>query len=249
MTTFLQVLVTGLGLGATYALFAQGIVLVYRGSGIVNFAQGALGMLAAYLTFIELHDNAGLPMGVAIAGGIAAAVVVGLLFSVVVLRPLARAAPIARDSSRRSACSSWCSPAIALQYGSNSYPVTALPPPRHVRLGWRTGPGAGALHRGHLRPRHRSAVGAHPVRPHRPRHHGVGRERTCGPDARVVTQPPLGGHVEPRRRAGRARRRPARPAQRPLDPHVHAHRHRHRRWPPRSSAASARSRSPSWAHS
>ncbi|MBF9641261.1 branched-chain amino acid ABC transporter permease, partial [Streptococcus pseudopneumoniae] len=62
MTTLLQVLVTGLGLGATYALFAQGIVLVYRGSGIVNFAQGALGMLAAYLAFIELHDNAGLPM-------------------------------------------------------------------------------------------------------------------------------------------------------------------------------------------
>ena len=33
MTTFLQVLVTGLGLGAAYALFAQGVVLIYRGLG------------------------------------------------------------------------------------------------------------------------------------------------------------------------------------------------------------------------
>jgi len=133
MTTFLQVLVTGLGLGAAYALFAQGIVLVYRGSGIVNFAQGALGMLAAYLAFIELHDNAGLPMAVAIAGGIAASVVVGLLFSVVVLRPLARAAPITRLISTLGLLIVVQS-AIALQYGSNSYPVMPYLP--HDTFDW-----------------------------------------------------------------------------------------------------------------
>ena len=94
MTTFLQVLLTGLGLGAAYALFAQGVVLIYRGSGIVNFAQGALGMLASYITFLELSEKHGYPIGVCIAGGILAAVVVALAFQFLVLRMLSTAAPL-----------------------------------------------------------------------------------------------------------------------------------------------------------
>ena len=54
MQSFLQFVIIGLGAGATYALFAQGAVLIYRGSGLVNFAQGALGTLAAYVAFVEL---------------------------------------------------------------------------------------------------------------------------------------------------------------------------------------------------
>ena len=38
MQSFLQFVIVGLGLGATYALVAQGAVLIYRGSGVVNFA-------------------------------------------------------------------------------------------------------------------------------------------------------------------------------------------------------------------
>ena len=66
MTTFYQVLLTGLGLGSAYALFAQGVVLIYRGSGIVNFAQGAMGMLASYVTFLELREKNGTNVWVAI---------------------------------------------------------------------------------------------------------------------------------------------------------------------------------------
>ena len=47
MTNFLQFAVIGLGAGACYALLAQGVVLIYRGSGVVNFAHGAFAMLAA----------------------------------------------------------------------------------------------------------------------------------------------------------------------------------------------------------
>ena len=54
MQSFLQFLIIGLGAGATYALFAQGAVLVYRGSGLVNFAQGAIGTFAAYIAFVDL---------------------------------------------------------------------------------------------------------------------------------------------------------------------------------------------------
>ena len=55
--SFLQFLIIGLGAGATYALFAQGAVLIYRGSGLVNFAQGAIGTFAAYIAFVELKDE------------------------------------------------------------------------------------------------------------------------------------------------------------------------------------------------
>ena len=57
MSSFLQFLIIGLGVGATYALFAQGAVLIYRGSGLVNFAQGAIGTFAAYIAFVDLQDE------------------------------------------------------------------------------------------------------------------------------------------------------------------------------------------------
>ena len=96
MQSFLQFVIIGLGAGATYALFAQGAVLIYRGSGIVNFAQGALGTLAAYVAFAELkaeHNFKTLP---ACLAGIAAAVIVSLLFQRIVLRALRDAAAIVR---------------------------------------------------------------------------------------------------------------------------------------------------------
>ena len=42
----------GLGAGAVYALAAQGMVLVYRGSGVLNFAHGAIGMVGAFCFYL-----------------------------------------------------------------------------------------------------------------------------------------------------------------------------------------------------
>ena len=96
MTDLLQFALIGLGVGSAYALFAQGIVLIYRGSGIVNFGQGALGMLASYLAFASAQRDHHLPIAVSIAIGVSAAIVAALLFEVLVLRQLRRAAPIVR---------------------------------------------------------------------------------------------------------------------------------------------------------
>jgi ABC-type branched-subunit amino acid transport system ATPase component/ABC-type branched-subunit amino acid transport system permease subunit len=133
MTTFLQVLLTGLGLGAAYALFAQGVVLIYRGSGIVNFAQGALGMLASYITFLELSEKHGYPIGVCIAGGILAAVVVALAFQFLVLRMLSTAAPIVRLISTLGLLVVVQS-AIELRYSSSNHPVEPFLP--HDTFDW-----------------------------------------------------------------------------------------------------------------
>ena len=65
MNEFLRFAVLGLGFGALYALAAQGVVLIYRGSGIINFAQGAMGMVGAFV-YYELHYQP-----IALGGGLA----------------------------------------------------------------------------------------------------------------------------------------------------------------------------------
>src|SRR6478609_2346275 len=96
MQAFLQFLIIGVGAGATYGLFAQGAVLIYRGSGLVNFAQGAIGTLAAYIAFIDLKGKQGMATLPAIIIAVLAAGAVSLLFQMVVLRALRRAAAIVR---------------------------------------------------------------------------------------------------------------------------------------------------------
>src|SRR2546423_6536167 len=125
MKDLLQFGLIGLGVGSAYALFAQGIVLIYRGSGIVNFGQGALGMLASYLTFVTAQRDNDLPIGAAIALGVAAAVVTSLLFQFLILRPLKRAAPIVRLISTLGLLAV-VHAAVEKKYGEANIPV----PPR-----------------------------------------------------------------------------------------------------------------------
>ena len=47
----LQLATAGLAIGSVYALIAIGVVLIYKCSGVVNFAQGAFVMLGAYFTY------------------------------------------------------------------------------------------------------------------------------------------------------------------------------------------------------
>jgi ABC-type branched-subunit amino acid transport system ATPase component/ABC-type branched-subunit amino acid transport system permease subunit len=81
----------GLGTGAIYALAGQGLVLVYRGSGVVNFAQGAFAAIGA-LSYYELHVQAGLPTAVAFLAGLVISGAAGALMHLLVMRPL-RSAP------------------------------------------------------------------------------------------------------------------------------------------------------------
>src|SRR5204862_886747 len=56
----LGAVVSGIALGAIYSLAATGLVVTYTTSGIFNFAQGAIGMLMAFL-YWELSQDLGLP--------------------------------------------------------------------------------------------------------------------------------------------------------------------------------------------
>jgi branched-chain amino acid transport system permease protein len=85
MSQFLQLLFEGVSLGATYALVALGFVVIYRASGVINFAQGAMLLLGAYL-ISWLAVDVGVPFGLAVLAAMAALGVFGAGFHRVALR-------------------------------------------------------------------------------------------------------------------------------------------------------------------
>jgi branched-chain amino acid transport system permease protein len=86
MQFFFEVLFGGLLSGIMYSLVALGFVLIYKASGVFNFAQGAMVFFAA-LTFVGLNE-AGVPFPLAIVVTLAAMIVLGLATERIVLRPL-----------------------------------------------------------------------------------------------------------------------------------------------------------------
>ncbi|WP_122420236.1 branched-chain amino acid ABC transporter permease [Pseudomonas viridiflava] len=92
MEFFFEVLIGGLLAGVMYSLVAIGFVLIYKASGVFNFAQGAMVLFAA-LTFVSLLER-GLPFGWAFLATLASMVVLALLIERVVLRALVNRPPI-----------------------------------------------------------------------------------------------------------------------------------------------------------
>lgn len=95
MTEVWRFAALGLGAGALYALAALGLVLVYRGSGVVNFAQGAMGMVGAYAYF-EAAQEHGLSQPVSVLLGLLASALLGAVFHVLVLRRMHGASALSK---------------------------------------------------------------------------------------------------------------------------------------------------------
>jgi branched-chain amino acid transport system permease protein len=85
MTNFLQLLFAGIALGAMYALVALGFVIIYKATGVINFAQGGLVVLGAYLVY-NAHITWGIPFWAAFALGIVVCGIVGAMIERLVLR-------------------------------------------------------------------------------------------------------------------------------------------------------------------
>ena len=83
---FLEVLVTGLLSGVMYSLVALGFVLIYKASGVFNFAQGAMVFFAA-LTFVGIMEL-GVPFWLALPITVGVMVLLGIATERFVLRPL-----------------------------------------------------------------------------------------------------------------------------------------------------------------
>jgi branched-chain amino acid transport system permease protein len=82
--------VIGIASGAIYGLVALGLVLVYKGARVFNFAQAEFGTIAAFIMYVLLEQvkSVNIPYGVAVIIALAGATFLGLLMERIVVRPL-----------------------------------------------------------------------------------------------------------------------------------------------------------------
>jgi branched-chain amino acid transport system permease protein len=90
MQQLAEQLVGGLALGAIYASLALALVLIYRATGIVNFAQGEMGMFSAFIAW-SLIENHGFSFWPAFALTLLIAFVGGVSIQRLIIRPVERA--------------------------------------------------------------------------------------------------------------------------------------------------------------
>jgi branched-chain amino acid transport system permease protein len=93
MTFFIEVVLSGLMAGVMYSLVALGFVLIFKASGIFNFAQGVLALFAA-LTLVGLMEELHFPIWLAIIGTVAVMIGLAWLIERLMLRQLVNQEPI-----------------------------------------------------------------------------------------------------------------------------------------------------------
>ena len=130
MSLFLQVLVTGLAAGAAYGLVAIAYTLIYRLTGVIHFALGELINLAVFATLFfaagtgpVTRTNLGFARFLpALAGGIAVAVLLGVLVYGVALRPFLR----------RESLIGWVGVLVAVTFGVRGFLAASFDRPSYV---------------------------------------------------------------------------------------------------------------------
>lgn len=90
----LQLLISGISQGCVYGLIAMGFVLIYKATEMVNFAQGDMMMLGAYLAYTWIN-LAGLPFAAGLVATIISLAIIGVLIERTLLRPMIGEPPFA----------------------------------------------------------------------------------------------------------------------------------------------------------
>ena len=95
MEDLIRFALVGLGVGAMYVLMAQGLIAIYRGSGILNFALGSIGMVGVYVEW-ELNVNRKMPFLAAALIGVLVSAGIGALVQMYIMRPLRQRSSLIR---------------------------------------------------------------------------------------------------------------------------------------------------------
>jgi branched-chain amino acid transport system permease protein len=85
MIDFIQMIVSGIAVGSSYALMGLAMVIIYKTSEVVNFAQGEMALISTFLTYMVLEYH-GFPFYVAFPGALFFAVILGFILEFGVLR-------------------------------------------------------------------------------------------------------------------------------------------------------------------
>jgi branched-chain amino acid transport system permease protein len=132
MSSFIQILVSGLATGAIYALVAVGFTLVWQTSQTINFAQGEFVMLPAFFILAAMKSGAPFWLG-ALVGVALAAAVLGLLFKIVIVDPMLKhgVLPLAISTI---ALSLLIKESVKDLYSAQAQPFPALAPPADIDI-------------------------------------------------------------------------------------------------------------------
>ncbi|MFZ9466288.1 MAG: branched-chain amino acid ABC transporter permease, partial [Burkholderiaceae bacterium] len=87
MTDVAQLLISGAAIGCIYALIALGFVLIYKATEVVNFAQGDVMMLGAFVAF-TFSSLMGLGFWLSLPLSLIVMALFGALFDRLLLRPI-----------------------------------------------------------------------------------------------------------------------------------------------------------------
>src|SRR3974377_657046 len=97
MALFLTQVMNGIGNGVVYASLALALVLIFKTTGILNFAQGEMALYSTYLTWYFIsHGILGVtpPVWACILLSMAISFVLGALIERIVIRPVEHASPL-----------------------------------------------------------------------------------------------------------------------------------------------------------
>lgn len=85
MLDFIQMVVSGIAVGSSYALMGLAMVIIYKTSEVLNFAQGEMALISTFFTYLLLETH-GVPFYLAFPGALAFAAFLGALLEFAVLR-------------------------------------------------------------------------------------------------------------------------------------------------------------------
>ena len=92
MDQFIQQVATGLSTGSLYAILALAIVLIYRSTSVVNFAQGEMAMLTTFIAWSYINWE--MPFWGAFFLTLLVAFLFGALIELIIMRPVENAPPL-----------------------------------------------------------------------------------------------------------------------------------------------------------
>ncbi|MGW1546878.1 ABC transporter permease subunit [Streptomyces sp. NPDC002346] len=128
----LRYVLIGLGAGALYALIAQGLVLVYRGSGILNFAQGGFVMVGGY-AYYQAVVGFSLPRWLGLVFAVVVGAILGTLVQLLILKPMKEASALLKVISTLAVLMVLTSGAVLL-YGSDLKAAPSLLPTGGIQV-------------------------------------------------------------------------------------------------------------------
>ncbi len=122
----------GLGVGALYAFASQGLIVIYRGTGVLNFSLGATAIAGVFMQS-DLHEAHGWPFLASAIAGVVWAAFLGALTHWMVMRPLRRSSSLVRVIATLGVLIS-IQAGVVLRYGSNPRQVESWLPTDRVTL-------------------------------------------------------------------------------------------------------------------